>query len=175
MEETLLLSTAALANLTFSHVEAVPLMAKHNTAKVLVHATGARKDLSVFIQDQIATILANMAAVFSVRPDIVSHGALVTLVGFLQLRPSPLQRPAEVTASERVLKKSAIALSRVCGEEDAARQIVELCGIERLSQLVRDPRERNHSDGVLVACLVIHTTPSIQWRTQLIHFYLIDS
>lgn len=112
MEETLLLSTAALANLTFSHVEAVPLMAKHNTAKVLVHATGARKDLSVFIQDQIATILANMAAVFSVRPDIVSHGALVTLVGFLQLRPSPLQRPAEVTASERVLKKSAIALSR---------------------------------------------------------------
>lgn len=43
----------------------------------------------------------------------------------------------------------------MCGEENAARQIVELEGIERLSQLVRDPRERNYSDGVLVACLVI--------------------
>ena len=124
-----------------------------------------------------------MAAVYSVRADLVSHGALVTLITFLQLKPSPLQRPAEVTASERVLKKSAIALSRwdldynhliimfldwglnrvffffllkcrVCGEGNAARQIVELNGIERLAQLVRDPRERNHSDGVLVACLV---------------------
>ena len=44
---------------------------------------------------------------------------------------------------------------RVCGEENAARQIVDLEGIERLAQLVRDPRERNYSDGVLVACLVI--------------------
>ncbi|XP_057366558.1 uncharacterized protein LOC130687404 [Daphnia carinata] len=152
-EETLLLSTAALANLTFSHSEAVQLMAKYRTAQVLVQASGLRKDLSVFIQDQIATILANMAAVYSARAELVSHGALVTLVSFLQLRPSPMQRPAEVTASERVLKKSAIALSRVCGEENAARQIVELEGIERLAQLVRDPRERNYSDGVLVACL----------------------
>ena len=43
----------------------------------------------------------------------------------------------------------------MCGEENAARQIVDLEGIERLAQLVRDPRERNYSDGVLVACLVI--------------------
>ena len=112
-EETLLLSTAALANLTFSHAEAVPLMAKHNTAQVLVDATAARKDLSVFIQDQIATILANMAAVYSVRADLVTHGALLTLLTFLQLPcPSPLQRPAQLTAKERVLKKSAIAISR---------------------------------------------------------------
>ncbi|XP_032786951.2 uncharacterized protein LOC116924533 isoform X2 [Daphnia magna] len=152
-EETLLLSTAALANLTFSHSEAVQLMTKYRTAQVLVQATSFRKELSVFIQDQIATILANMAAVYSARAELVSHGALVTLVSFLQLRPSPMQRPAEVTASERVLKKSAIALSRVCGEENAARQIVDLEGIERLAQLVRDPRERNYSDGVLVACL----------------------
>ncbi len=61
---------------------------------------------------QIATILANMAAVYSVRADLVANGALTTLLGLLKLRPSPLQRPAEVAACERVLKKSAIALSR---------------------------------------------------------------
>ena len=53
-EETLLLSTAALANLTFSHSEAVQLMAKYRTARVLVEASGHRKGLSVFIQDQVA-------------------------------------------------------------------------------------------------------------------------
>ena len=138
-EETLLLSTAALANLTFSHAEAVPLMAKYRTAQVLVRASSTRKELSIFIQDQvrssppggtcasnykiicitcrwlihqIATILANMAAVYSARADIVSNGALATLTSFLQLRPSPMQRPAEVAACERVLKKSAIAISR---------------------------------------------------------------
>lgn len=54
-----------------------------------------------------------MAAVYSARADLVAHGALTTLLDFLQhSRPCPSQRPAEVTASERVLKKSAIALSR---------------------------------------------------------------
>ena len=53
-EETLLLSTAALANLTFSHSEAVQLMTKYRTAQVLVDASSQRsKDLSVFIQDQV--------------------------------------------------------------------------------------------------------------------------
>lgn len=54
-EETLLLSTAALANLTFSHSEAVQLMAKYRTAHVLVQASSLRKNLSVFIQDQVYT------------------------------------------------------------------------------------------------------------------------
>lgn len=53
-----------------------------------------------------------MAAVYAVRAELVAHGALAALVGFLQLRPAPGQRPAEASASERVLKKSAIALSR---------------------------------------------------------------
>jgi hypothetical protein len=54
-EETLLLSTAALANLTFSHSEAVQLMTKYHTAQVLVQATSFRKELSVFIQDQVCS------------------------------------------------------------------------------------------------------------------------
>ena len=49
-----MLSTAALANLTFSHGEAVQLMAKYRTAQVLVQASGLRKEMSVFIQDQVS-------------------------------------------------------------------------------------------------------------------------
>lgn len=57
-EETLLLSTAALANLTFSHPEAVPLMAKYRTAQVLVRGLSLRKDLSIFIRDQVSKSIA---------------------------------------------------------------------------------------------------------------------
>ena len=54
-----------------------------------------------------------MAAAYSSRKDLVTGGALATLLCFLEhSKPCPSQRPAEVTASERVLKKSAIALSR---------------------------------------------------------------
>lgn len=53
-EETLLLSTAALANLTFSHPEAVQLMVKYRTALVLVQSSSLRKELSVFIKDQVS-------------------------------------------------------------------------------------------------------------------------
>jgi Protein inscuteable C-terminal len=35
-----------------------------------------------------------------------------------------------------------------------AQQFVELQGAERLVRLCKDEKERNHSDGVLVACLV---------------------
>jgi hypothetical protein len=35
-----------------------------------------------------------------------------------------------------------------------ATQVVELQGVNRLVRLCKEERERNHSDGVLVACLV---------------------
>ena len=74
-------------------------------------------------------------------------------------RPSLYHGNLDKTFSSPRLSKLTVEFKfenvRVCGEENAARQIVELEGIERLAQLVRDPRERNYSDGVLVACLVI--------------------
>lgn len=64
-EETLLLSTAALANLTFSHSEAVQLMTKYRTAQVLVQASGQRtKDLSVFIKDQVRMLFYLIETIF---------------------------------------------------------------------------------------------------------------
>lgn len=43
---------------------------------------------------------------------------------------------------------------RLCSDVEVSKQVVELEGVNRLIRLCKDERERNHSDGVLVACLV---------------------
>ena len=86
--------------------------------------------------------------------EVVEVGGVACLLTLLQTKPASNKRLPEVTTSERIQHKSAIALSRLCGEENVARQLVELGGADRLVQLCKDDAERNHSDAVLVACLV---------------------
>jgi hypothetical protein len=47
-----------------------------------------------------------------------------------------------------------------------AAQVVELQGVNRLVRLCKEERERNHSDGVLVACLVclLHFPIWVHWN-----------
>lgn len=49
---------------------------------------------------------------------------------------------------------------RLCSDVQVSKQVVELEGVNRLIRLCKDERERNHSDGVLVACLVSLPTNS---------------
>ncbi|KAL1459117.1 hypothetical protein WDU94_011124 [Cyamophila willieti] len=152
--ETLLLISAALANLSFMEPNAVWSMQQHNSIGILL--TAVRKlatRASVFLQEQTATLIANMAAVPEVRPSLAQARAVVALLCFLQTRASPLQRAPEIMAAERLQHKSAIALSRLCSDVEIAQQVVELQGVTRLVKLCKEERERNHSDGVLVACL----------------------
>ncbi len=134
--ETFLLSTAALANLTFMEASVVTLLKSFNTAKVLVTsikraatsssrnastANGGAIPVSIYIQDQVAAVLANMAANADCRSEVVKHGGLPLLLQFLMASP-PFEinsesdiRPedyAQLAATERVLQKSAIAISR---------------------------------------------------------------
>jgi hypothetical protein len=51
--ETFLLSSAALANLTFMEPSVVQLMRKHSTVKVLVAAVRQQRAISIYIQDQV--------------------------------------------------------------------------------------------------------------------------
>ena len=51
--ETFLLSSAALANLTFMEPSVVQLMRRHNTVRVLVGAVRQQKSISIYIQDQV--------------------------------------------------------------------------------------------------------------------------
>ena len=138
--ETFLLSTAAIANLTFMEASVVPLLKTYNTAKILVHAVNQQQgdhsslhgnyqggnktnknkqplSVSIYIQDQVAAVLANMAANSDCRSEVVKHGGLPLLLQFLMARVSTSNdlKPedyAQMAATERVLQKSAIAISR---------------------------------------------------------------
>lgn len=106
----------------------VPLLRTYNTAKVLVTAINKQQGhqrpkrpltVSIYIQDQVAAVLANMAANVECRSEVVKHGGLPLLLQFLLAQSSAVTssdlKPedyAQIAATERVLQKSAIAISR---------------------------------------------------------------
>lgn len=111
--ETLLLCSAALANISFIEPQAVFILVQLNTADRLLTAVrklGTRA--SVFLQEQAATLIANMAAEPEARAHLAQHRAVGALLCFLQVNHSPIQTAAEIAAAERLQHKSAIALSR---------------------------------------------------------------
>ncbi|KAH7940100.1 hypothetical protein HPB52_021849 [Rhipicephalus sanguineus] len=138
--DVFLLSAAALANLSFLDRVALECIHRNKSVRALMLAT-RQKDLacSIFAKDQVSTILANVSGGTHYHADIIESGALTQLVCYLQLRPSSLHSSGEVDACERVLQKSAIALARLC--------------VQRLVRLCKEPKERNSSNSVLVACL----------------------
>ena len=118
-DETLLLCTAALANLTsLESSTAVWSLLEHRTAATVLSAVRRRgTSASVFLQEQAATLVANMAAVPETRPRLADERAVAALLCFLQ--PSVnisanafSTRSAEAAAAARVQQKAAIALSR---------------------------------------------------------------
>ena len=129
----------------------VPLLKNYNTAKILVNAVNQQQQgssktnnkggghypkeinqnnpltVSIYIQDQVAAVLANMAANADCRCEVVKHGGVPLLLHFLMAQipnikknninnsNSPELKPedyAQMAATERVLQKSAIAISR---------------------------------------------------------------
>lgn len=103
-----------------------------------------------------ATILANMASIAECHEEVLRSGGLPALLDFLSEKIPSGGEPSDptVAVAERVQQKAAIALSRLCVRRQVALQVVESGGLQRLIQLCRSGSERNHSDGVLVACLV---------------------
>uniref|UniRef100_T1J5H0 Protein inscuteable homologue C-terminal domain-containing protein n=1 Tax=Strigamia maritima TaxID=126957 RepID=T1J5H0_STRMM len=181
-EEEFLLAVAALANITFLDTKACFCLNTFNTPIILVDACRRRKLAeSIFIKDQIATILANLVAVTDCRNSVTDCEGVVLLLCFLQVRPNMVQTQAETDACERVQQKSAIALSRLCTDEKIAKDVIRLQGVNRLVQLCKDERERNQSDAVLVACLAalrkIASSCSIDFKDakELIEPRLLDS
>ena len=104
--------SAALANLTFMEPAAVVAMHVHGTATVLMRAVQASPFTSLFAKDQVATVLANLAAREECRASILQQDGLGFLLSLLATSPGSSPTQAEAAAAERVLKKAAIALSR---------------------------------------------------------------
>ncbi|XP_076304456.1 uncharacterized protein LOC143222211 isoform X2 [Tachypleus tridentatus] len=152
--EVFLLATAALANLSFLDTSTCDWLKKYHSAQVLVSAC-RHGDVcnSVFVKDQVATVMVNMAGSSNSREEVVNSGALILLLYFLQARSSKFHSQAEIAACERVQQKSAIALSRLCTDIETSAKVIQMQGVQRLVRLCKDETERNNSDSVLVACL----------------------
>ena len=109
------------------------------------------------------TILANMAANANCRHEIQSIDGVGFLLSMLETKIPELiveqeqerGNKAEILAAERVQKKSAIALSRLCNDPIVCRDLIRLGGADRLVELCKNQEKRNHSDAILVACLAV--------------------
>ena len=111
-DDTFLLVSAALANLTFMETAAVISMQKHKTSKALMKVVTESPFTSLFAKDQVVTVIANLASKEEARTDILLEDGLSFLIRLLDTNPENTGTPAETAAAERVLKKTAIALSR---------------------------------------------------------------
>ncbi|CAL1545823.1 unnamed protein product, partial [Lymnaea stagnalis] len=151
--ETFLLSAAAVANITFIDSSACGLLQEMKAPQLLVKTCMCRKARSLFAKDQVATILANMAAINGCQESIRCCGGLDLLVSFLHQKPCLLSSTAERSACERVQQKAAIALMRLCQDTRHTYKVIRQKGIPRFIELCRDSQARNNSDAVLVACL----------------------
>merc|ERR1711936_760240 len=77
------------------------------------------------------------------------------LLAMLETKLTNILATAKLSAAERVQKKSAIALSRLCNSTKVCRDLIRLNAIDRLVELCQNPSERNYSDAVLVSCLAV--------------------
>ncbi|XP_078000081.1 protein inscuteable homolog [Glandiceps talaboti] len=155
--DVFLVSTAAIANVTFMDSMASDFLANYNAASVLLKGCRNKKAPSLYAKDQVATILANMACIEQCREEIAAENGIGLLVQYLHEKPRPYMNgfisEDELAACERVHQKAAIALARLSREKSNADTIYKAKGIPRLVELCKDHRARNSSDSVLVACL----------------------
>jgi len=154
-EETFLLVTAALANLTFMSPLSSAAMKRCGTPEALIKAVHRSPFTTLFAKDQVVTVLANMAANANCRYEIEAINGVGFLISMLETKNKSLKTQAEISAAERVQKKSAIALSRLCNSTKVCRDLIRLNGVDRLVELCQNPSERNYSDAVLVSCLAV--------------------
>ena len=154
-EDSFLLVSAALANLTFMEPTCLENLLQCSTSKILMSRVESTPFISLFARDQVVTVLANLAGVEPGRKRILRDGGIEFLVSQLNVNVDTADTQAELEAVERMLKKSAIALCRLCLGEAECRLLEQVGGVERAVQLSQEPASRNYSDSVLVACLAL--------------------
>ena len=109
--ETFLLSSAALANLSFLSPLILTAMSQMDTVSVLLSFLSHNVSPSIYIQDQVATVLANMAARQDTRDLLLNCDLVHVLLYLLAASPTNSQLPV-MAATQRVQQKAAIAIAR---------------------------------------------------------------
>ncbi|XP_071136156.1 protein inscuteable homolog isoform X1 [Mytilus edulis] len=163
--EIFLLSSAAIANITFMDSLGCEILAQYEAPRILIKACSTPIANSVFAKDQVVTVLANMVAVDVCRPCIINNNGISLCLELLSICPADYKSASEISACERVQQKAAIALTRMCREEEIGKIICTSEGIPRLVQLCRYAKERNNSEAVLVACLAALRKINSQYKS----------
>ena len=137
-DETFLLGSAALANLSFLSPLILTAMTQHNTVTILLQYLSHNVSPSIYIQviiiqdfkyfegnchllqnikiiflpqDQVATVIANMAARHDTQESLISCNIVNILLYLLAANPSSDDLPV-LAATQRVQQKAAIAIGR---------------------------------------------------------------
>ena len=173
--ETFLLATAALANLTHLSPLVITAVAQLESLPPILAHLARRVSSSIYILDQVATLLANLGACSHSRDTLLQQSETVVPALLLLLAADPDKisaggRPvrasqetvgatgseaaALMAATQRVQQKTAIAIGRLTvGGPAFCRSILSGGGLERLVELAVCRDARIDSDFTLVAVL----------------------
>ena len=110
-DETFLLGSAALANLSFLSPLILTAMSAQDTVLTLLQYLTHNVSPSIYIQDQVATVLANMAARHDTQESLLSCNIVAVLLHLLAASPGSEDLPI-LAATQRVQQKAAIAIGR---------------------------------------------------------------
>ena len=110
-DETFLLGSAALANLSFLSPLILTAMSGQDTVRTMLQYLSRTVSPSIYIQDQVATIIANMAARQDTQESLYSSNLVNVLLYLLAASPATDHLPV-LAATQRVQQKAAIAIGR---------------------------------------------------------------
>ncbi|KAL3276535.1 hypothetical protein HHI36_011910 [Cryptolaemus montrouzieri] len=146
--QNLLLCAAALSNLSAMDTHnCIKYLISQKSIEELLKAIEHRRNTSVYVLEQVASLIANVSSIDSARKHLIEIRAPAALMCFLQVKN------VGENVEKRLQQKAMIALSRLCSDHKAAKQIVEIGGVDKLVKLCREKENRFNSDAVLVAAL----------------------
>ena len=150
--ETFLLCTAALANLSYLSPLLLTAISQLDTLTPLLSFISSRVTPSIYILDQVATLLANLSANQHTRESLLDQEVVPALLLLLAADPGPGDRsPPVLAATQRVQQKAAIAIGRLSVHKDVCLSVLSAGGLDRLVELSVSREARLDSDYTLVS------------------------
>ena len=150
--ETFLLCTAALANLSYLSPLMLTAMSQLDTLPPLLTFISHQVSPSIYILDQVATIVANLAASQYTRDSLLSQETVPALLLLLGSDPGTDDRPLPLlAATQRVQQKAAIAIGRLSVYRSMCLSVISGGGLDRLVELAVCKEARIDSDFTLVS------------------------
>lgn len=156
--ETFLLCSAALANLTSMSSLSLTCVSSSSLLHILL-SHSASSSSSVYILEQLVTIVVNMAKLPVSRKQMVQSKVLKFLFNIFNLSDCEKEESVIKAATERTVSKAAIALARLCLDPVTADTVVNMGGLEKLFPLAESNKKCNET--IRIAAMAAIKTISV--------------